>query len=243
MFRISFLSIECRKSLLCGAFSLFQFFFNQNAKKDFGKAKVSVRSGKNTDGVTFFEPTYLLRVIHLVICIYQELKEGPGKLRMSAFGSHINENIIGRIRVGCHGNPRFPVIMRVVAKAEMRRILQSELGIQDSIRGRDNVGGTKLDPSRSDTVDGIDFEGLAKRLIKSLTSGSIDDLESAVSEIASFLEEISERENESYPVYLPNSSSNSGIMARLIHLEQNYRQLVKKYEFLVFHLDRKLFYS
>ena len=211
--RAPFLSLKCRQSLLHGTFILFQFFFNQNLTKDFGDAKVSVRSGSGCSGRNFFEPTYLLRVIHLVLCLYLELSDTSGKLRLSCFGSHINENIIGRIRVATHGNPRFDVIMRVMAKAEMRRILQSELGIEHCIRGRDNSGGTKLDPSVPGTMEGIDFPAASKDLIKSLETNQIEWARDSLAIIVEFLSKVTERRNEIYKLYQPNQASNCGIMA------------------------------
>ena len=52
--------------------------------------------------------------------------------------------MIGGIRVSCHGNHRFEVIMRAVAKSELKRVLQWEPGVDHAGRGRDNAGGTKL---------------------------------------------------------------------------------------------------
>ena len=54
--RVPYLSIECRRSLLHGAFNIFQFFYNQNVSRDFGEVKVGVRSCKGQDGRNFFEP-------------------------------------------------------------------------------------------------------------------------------------------------------------------------------------------
>ena len=218
--RTPFLSLDCRKSLLCGAFTLFQFFFNQDASKDFQGVKVSIRACKEQDGFTFFEPKYLQRVLHLIICIYKELTDGiTPRIRMSSFGSHINENIIGRIRLGSHGNPEFSIIMRTVAKAELRRILQTELGVENYVRGRDNIGGTKIEPTLLNLVEGIDFQGAAKGLVKYLRSGTVDFAMTELEKICGFLANILERKDEIYPIYPPNPSANSGIMARLIKFE------------------------
>ena len=138
---------------------------------------------------------------------------------MSSFGSHINENIIGRIRLGSHGNPEFSIIMRTVAKAELRRILQTELGAQNYVRGRDNIGGTKIEPTLLNLVEGIDFQGAAKGLVKYLRSGTVDFAMTELEKICGFLANILERKDEIYPIYPPNPSANSGIMARLIKFE------------------------
>ena len=219
--RVPFLSLECRKSLLSGAFTMFQFFFNQKTSKDVEDVKVADRAFKGYDGVTLFEKKYLLRVIHLIICIYRELCEGPRKLRMSSFGSHINENIIGRIRVTCHGDPRFTVIMRSIAKAELRRIHQAELGVEHCIRGRDNVGGTKLNPDITEVMEGIDFTAAAKGLLKALDFNAGDVAQVELDKIVEFLVGVEDRKDQIYRIYQPNHSSTSGILARLMHFESN----------------------
>ena len=217
--RVPFLSLNCRQSLLVGAFTMFQFYFNQETKKEFKDVKVADRAYDGCCGVTFFDHKYLLRVLHLIICVYKELNDGPRKLRMSSFGSHINENIIGRIRVSCNGDPRFPVIMRSIAKAELRRVLQAELGVEQCIKGRDNVGGAKLNPEVNYTMEGIDFAAAAKGLLSSLQSLSLNTAEAELSKICVFLRDIVAAKDHIYRIYEPNKSSNSGIIARLMHFE------------------------
>ena len=220
--RVPFLSIECRRSLLHGAFNIFQFFYNQNVSRDFGEVKVGVRSCKGQDGRNFFEPNYLLRVIHLILCLDCELSKDPEKLRLSSFGSHITENIIGRIRVACHGNPQFEVIMRATAKAEMRRIFQNGIGVENYIRGRDNTGGAKIGPHIADLVPGIDFPAASIVLVNSLKGNKPEGaLMAELARICEFLTNITENCDRIYKIYPPNSSSNSGIMARLIAFESS----------------------
>ena len=216
--RVPFLSLSCRCSLLNAAFNMFQFFYNQNLKKDFGPHKVAVR-GKDNDGVCFFEPSYLLRVLHLILCIYNILVNHPHQLRLSAMGSHINENIIGRIRVGCHGDPRFETVMRVIAKAEVRRLLQGELGVDYTVRGRDNVGGTKLDTGVTCDLEGINFVNPTNTLIDALRSNCQEGAKHAFQELCEFLQIVKTRGSEVPKLYKPNLSANSGIMARLLQFK------------------------
>ena len=160
--------------------------------------------------------------MHLILCLDCELSKNPEKLRLSCFGSHITENIIGRIRVACHGNPQFNVIMRAIAKAEMRRILQSGIGVENYIRGRDNTGGTKIGPQITDFVPGIDFPAASIALINSLKKNSLEDaLVVELARICEFLINITENSDRIYKIYPPNSSSNSGIMARLIAFDSS----------------------
>ena len=210
------LSLDCRRSLLHGAFNIMQFFYNQDLRTSFGEAKVTARAMKGCDGISFFEPNYLIRVLHLVLCLYNVLLNHTEKLRLSALGSHINENIIGRIRVASHGNPRYEVIQRVVSKAEVRRLLQAELGVEHTVRGRDNVGGTKLDTGVPCDVNGIDFAENAKQLLKSLEEGSSDLAVAPLGEVCEFLRYVMERSKNSCPIYQPNDAANSGIRTRLI---------------------------
>ena len=118
---------------------------------------------------------------------------------MSSFGSHINENIIGRIRVTCHGDPRFTVIMRSIAKAELRRIHQAELGVEHCIRGRDNVGGTKLNPDITEVMEGIDFTAAAKGLLKALDFNAGDVAQVELDKIVEFLVGVVDRKDQIYP--------------------------------------------
>ena len=216
--RVPFLSLSCRCSLLNAAFNMFQFFYNQDLKKDFGQLKVSVR-GKDNDGVCFFEPSYLLRVLHLILCMYNILVNHPHQLRLSALGSHINENIIGRIRVGSHGDPRFETVMRVIAKAEVRRILQGELGVDYAVRGRDNVGGTKLDTGVTCDLEGINFVNPTNTLIDALRRNCQESAKHAFQELSEFLQIVKTRGSEVPKLYKPNLSANSGIMARLLQFK------------------------
>ena len=117
-----------------------------------------------------------------------------------------------------------------MAKAEMRRILQSELGIEHSIRGRDNTGGTKLDPSVPGTMEGIDFPAASKDLIKSLETNQIEWAQANLAKIRAFLTKVTERSNEIYKLYQPNQASNSGIMARLIKFESDATHQTKDIE-------------
>ena len=171
----------------------------------------------------------MLRVLHLILGIYGELLNGAHKLRLSCFESHITENIIGRIRIACHGNPTMDVVMRAMAKAEMMRILQSELGVVPIIRARDNAGGTKLDAGIVCNEDGIDFARISDMLIEALKSCNVDTAKEALGYLSGFLHSVHERRSEIFHLYLPNAAANSGIMARLLRFrdcssQQNKRQ-------------------
>ena len=213
--RVPFLSRDCRTALLHSCFVLLQYFLNEMLDGAFERKGIYARYRKGCKGVTFFEPGYLVRVIHLVLALYSELLDGGYHLRLAAFGSHVNENMIGRIRVSCHGNHRFEVIMRAVAKSEVRRLLQWELGVDHTVRGRDNVGGTKLGAHAAPELDGLDFASLASEMRQGLEKG-MSPSGDVFRQICCFLSAILERKNEISRVYLPNSAANSGIMARLI---------------------------
>ena len=214
--RVPFVTIDCRLSLLNASFLMFQFFLNKVLDGEFKGTGIQVRYQKGSKGVTFFETYYLIRVIHLIFALYGELLNGGHKLRLASFGSHINENIIGRIRVSCHGNSAFQVIMRVLAKTEMRRVMQWDLGVEHTVRGRDNVGGTKLDAHGTPDLEGLDFAALTNSMVKALDDGKLADCDNHLREISGFLETVASRKGEIFPVYQSNATANSGIMARLI---------------------------
>ena len=224
--RVPFLTLDCRRSLLHGALKMCQFFFNQTSA-DFPGHDVNVRFTDGCDGVTFFETSYLLRVLHLILGIFGELVNGAHKLRLSCFGSHITENIIGRIRVACHGNPTLDVVMRAMAKAEMMRILQSELGVVPIIRARDNAGGTKLDAGIACNEEGLDFARISDMLIDALKSADIDLAKEALGCLSGFLQAVHDRRKEVFHLYLPNAAANSGIMARLLRFRDSSGQQKK----------------
>lgn len=219
--RVPFLTKDCRMSLLHSSFLLFQFFLNKSLDGTFKGSNITVQHRKGCKGITFFDTSYLKRVMHLIFAIYDEMVNGGHKLRLACFGSHINENIIGRIRVSCHGNPTFAVIRRVLAKAEVRRVLQSEIGTEHRVRGRDNVGGTKLDAHDQSQLPGCDFAERTRGIITALEDRSLDDSAKAFTQICSFLRAVNERNREIYQVYPANSAANSGIMARLIKFVSN----------------------
>ena len=214
--RLPSLSLDCRRSLLHGTFTIMQFFYNQDLRASFGEARVTARAMRGCDGVSFFEPSYLVRVLHLILCLYHVLLNHNERLRMSALGSHINENVIGRIRVASHGNPRYEIVQRAVSKAEVRRLLQAELGAEHTVRCRDNVGGTKLDSGVSCDLEGPDFAENAKLLIKCLEEWSNEKAEAALIEICQFLRTVTDLPKESCQIYRPNDAANSGIISRLM---------------------------
>lgn len=220
--RLPFLSLDCRKSLLHSSFLMFQHFLNEMTDGAFKETDIQIRYRKGCLGVTFFETWYLTRVIHLILALYGELLEGGHHLRLAAFGSHVNENMIGRIRVSCHGNHKADVIMRAISKCEVRRLLQWELGIEHTVRGRDNTGGTKLNAKTPADMEGLDFASLTTAIIqKALKDGKPEDVYGECQMITSFLSKVVERGKEAYHVYPPNNAANSGIMARLIRFASN----------------------
>ena len=202
-------------SLLHSSFMLFQSFLNQMIDGVFTSTKIGLRYKDGCRGLTFFDKSYLLRVIHLVLALYEEMVNGGYKLRLACFGSHINENIIGRIRVSCHGNPSFTVLKRVLAKAEVRRVMQAELGIEHNVKGRDNLGGTKLNSRYEADLNGLDFATLTEGLIQTLEAQRPDHSSAAFEQLCSFLTILVDRK-EVVPIYAANSAANSGILARLI---------------------------
>ena len=214
--RVPFITIDCRLSLLHASFPMFQFFPNENLDETFKGTGIKMRYKKGSKGITFFETSYLLRVIHLIFALYEELLNGGQKLRLASFGSHINGNIIGRIRVSCFGNSAFHVIMRVLAKTEMRRVMQWDLGIDHTVRGRDNVGGTKLDAHGTPDLEGLDFANVTQSMIEALTNGNPKMSAGAFEALTQFLAKVVTRKREQFQVYPSNDTANSGIMARLI---------------------------
>ena len=166
----------------------------------FKDTDIYIRYKKGCNGVTFFDTSYLIRVIHLVFALYGELLDGGYHLRLSAFGSHVAENMIGKIRISCHGNHKFEVIMRVVSRSEVRRLLQWELGIEHTVRGRDNTGGTKLEAGIPTDLDGLDFADLGHTIVQALREGA-DPPNDAFQQIALFCSKVLDRQRKVYHIY------------------------------------------
>ena len=221
--RVPFLSLNCRISLLHSSFVFFQYFLNEMLDGRFQDSDIYIRYKKGCKGVTFFDTSYLIRVIHLVFALYGELLDGGHHLRLSAFGSHVAENMIGRIRVSCHGNHKFEVIMRAISRSEVRRLLQWELGFEHSVRGRDNAGGTKLEAGIPTDLDGLDFADLGHTIVQALREGA-DPPNDAFQQIALFCSKVLDRQRKVYHIYCPNSAANSGIIARLIKFASTDRE-------------------
>ena len=214
--RIPCLTLETRQALLIACFHVFIAFLNKILDGEFKHTKVNVRFTDGCDGVTFFETYYLIRVIHLVFAMYVGLSNDSHRLRMSAFGTHANENLIGRARVGAAGANNFPVFLRHFAKTEITRMLEKLHGIPRLIRTRDNIGGTKLDLHDTTLIESLDIGSDTAEFIKAFIENDERKMEQIMSAILQFVETVIEREGEAVHLYEPNKAANSGIMARLI---------------------------
>ena len=214
--RVPFFSIETRLSLLLSSFHMFRMFLNQSLDNKFDGTNVYTRFQDGCDGVTFYETQYLTRVIHLIFAIYIELSTDGRMLRLSAFGTHANENAIGRARVSAGGTNNYDVFQRHFAKCEICRHLEHALGIIKLTRTRDTIGGTKLDVHRMEPIVDLDISEHTRELVNAFTEQEFDKCEEALQRIAGFLDKVLPRWNEVPRVYLPNKAANSGIIARLL---------------------------
>ena len=139
-------------------------------------------------GVTFFDSNYLYRVIHLIFAMFIESSTNGKMLRMSAFGTHANENAIGRARVSANGLNNVEIFQRHFARSELCRHLEHSLGIRNAVRTRDNVGGTKLDVDDFvDYIVDLDLCEYTKMLIDGFDKYNDKKFEEGLSGIASFL--------------------------------------------------------
>ena len=171
-------------------------------------------------GVTFFDTNYLYRVIHLIFAMFIELSTNGKMLRMSAFGTHVNENVIGRARVSANGLNNFEVFQRHFARSELCRHLEHSLGIRNAVRTRDNVGGTKLDVDDfADYIVDLDLCEYTKMLIEGFDKSNDKKFAEGLSGIASFLDKVLERKGEVPKIYPPNKAANSGIVSRLLEFK------------------------
>ena len=219
--RVPYISIETRQALLIGSFHVFIAFLNPILDEKFKKMHVTTRFVDGSIGVTFFEPYYLIRVIHLIFALYIELSRGGRCLRLSAFGTHVNENLIGRARVGASGINSFPVFLRHFAKTEISRLLEHVHGISNLVRTRDNVGGTKLDLHNIKQLEALDIGAVTASFIQAFEQSDESNMSSNLDKIGDFLDDIMKREGEVLRLYEPNRAANSGIMARLISFDSS----------------------
>ena len=219
--RVPYISIETRQALLIGSFHVFIAFLNPILDEKFKKMHVTTRFVDGSLGVTFFEPYYLIRVIHLIFALYIELSRGGRCLRLSAFGTHVNENLIGRARVGASGINSFPVFLRHFAKTEISRLLEHVHGISNLVRTRDNVGGTKLDLHNIKQLEALDIGAVTASFIQAFEQSDESNMSSNLDKIGDFLDDIMKREGEVLRLYEPNRAANSGIMARLISFDSS----------------------
>ena len=217
--RVPFLSKETRQSLLIGAFYVFVTFLNQILDGKFKHTRIKTRFVDKCEGVTFFDKKYLIRVIHLIFALYIELSSDDERLRLSAFGTHTNENIIGRARVASYGMNSCPVFLRHFAKSELSRLFEHRLRVPRVTRTRDNVGGAKLDLKEAVMLNNLDIGSDTRDFITAFIDEDNNMLQRASQKIAEFLQQVLERESEIPGIYEPNPAANAGIMSRLIHFE------------------------
>ena len=218
--RVPYLSLETRQSLLISSFSMFIMFLNQVLDKAYQGTGVVVRFHEGCDGVTFFETGYLYRVIHLIFAMFTELATNGKRLRMSAFGTHANENAIGRARVSTGGVNTFEVFKQHFARSELCRHLEHSLGIRKPVRTRDNIGGAKLDMDDSaDLLVDLDVSGHTQTLLQGFAESNDTKFAQGLTGIASFLDKILKRSDEMPKIYPPNKAANSGIISRLLEFQ------------------------
>ena len=171
-------------------------------------------------GVTFFDSNYLYRVIHLIFAMFIESSTNGKMLRMSAFGTHANENAIGRARVSANGLNNVEIFQRHFARSELCRHLEHSLGIRNAVRTRDNVGGTKLDVDDFvDYIVDLDLCEYTKMLIDGFDKYNDKKFAEGLSGIASFLDKVLERKDEVPKISPPNKAANSGIVSRLLEFK------------------------
>ena len=219
--RVPYLSIETRQALIISSFHVLITFLNTILDEKFKKMHVTTRFLEGSIGVTFFEPYYLIRVIHLLFALYIELSTGGGCLRMSAFGTHVNENLIGRARVGAAGINSFPVFLRHFAKTEISRLLEHVHGISNLVRTRDNIGGTKLDLHQIKQLEALDIGAVTASFMQAFEKSDESNMRLNLAKIGDFLDDVINREGEVLRLYEPNRAANSGIMARLISFDSS----------------------
>ena len=222
--RVPFLSMETRRSLLISSFEMFRMFLNQVLDKKYKGTGVHVRAKEGCVGVTFYETGYLIRVIPLIFALYIELLTNGKMLRLSAFGTHCNENAIGRARVAAGGTNNFDVFQRHFAKCEISRHLEHSLGIVRTVRTRDNVGGVKLDAHNSELLVDLNLGCHTRELVEAFTEDNISKGVTALKRIASFLRTVATRKSEIPKVYAPNKAANAGIIARLLSFDNKGSQ-------------------
>ena len=215
--RIPCLSLETRQALLIACFHVFVTLLNKVLDDEFKGTKVYVRFREGAEGVTFFETYYLVRIIHTIFALHIELSNDGKQLRMSAFGTHANENLIGRARVGAAGINSFPVFLRHFARIELTRLLEHIHGISTIIRTRDNIGGTKLDLHEVEQLHALDVGSDTEKFIRAFLDNDELAMEANLVPLCRFINEVIDREGEEFALYEPNKAANAGIMARLIN--------------------------
>ena len=183
---------------------------------------VKHRASRFAWGVTFAEPAYVRRMMNTCLALGITIRFGPNDTRLDAVGTHLVENSIGIAR-SVSNNPEYDSIISAFAKAEMKKDIASNLGINLYVSSRINDGGAKITPQSADGLmhpSKWDIANVVRMFhdlcIASLSDGLKDARNAFCSQLDEFISQIEFRKMSA-----PSSVSNCSIMARNIQYRKN----------------------
>lgn len=178
---------------------------------------VKHRASRFAWGVTFAEPAYVRRMMNTCLALGITIRFGPNDTRLDAVGTHLVENSIGIAR-SVSNNSEYDSIISAFAKAEMKKDIASNLGIELYVSNRINDGGAKITPQSTDGLthpSNWDITNVVRMFhdscIASLSGGLSDERNAFISQLDEFISKIEFRKMSA-----PSSVSNCSIMARNI---------------------------
>ena len=227
------ISIEMRRQFLSHVVEIFTYHLTVLEVLD-----PKIVSEIKKEGVVqyFCSRRHAIRVCNTVMATLVELGRGIENLALDRLGTHATECTFGLIRLLCHNKHNWKTIHRSFAKITLLEELASELEYPIRIRGRENIGGTKITDNDdkvfvfSETLSVAALYQNALVLINgsqeivepdsSLYKEIVEDIDSFVWYVKEFCEECAVRGVKFAKLWHGSSVANSSILARLISFTQ-----------------------
>ena len=227
------ISIEMRRQFLSHVIEIFTYHLKVLDLLD----RKLISENKKEGVVQYFcSRRHAIRVCNTVMATLVELGRGTENLALDRLGTHATECTFGLIRLLCHNKHNWKTIHRSFARVTLLEELASELEYPIRIRGRENIGGTKIANSEdmvfifSETLSVAALYENALALIDGsqeivacdcgLYGEIVEDIDSFVWYIKEFREECAARGVKFAKLWHGSSAANSTILARLISFTQ-----------------------
>ena len=227
------MSVAMRRQFLSHVVEIFTYHLNVLGLLD----RKVVSENKKEGAVQYFcSRRHAVRVCNTVMVTLVELSRGIENLALDRLGTHATECTFGLIRLLCHNKHNWKTIHRSFAKVTLLDELVNELEYPIRIRGRENIGGTKI--TGGDDKVFVFSEAISIALLyenslvlingdheiveydSSLYQEIIEDIDSFVWYIKEFREECAVRGVKFAKLWHGSRAANSTILARLISFTQ-----------------------